>query len=178
MLQKCSIFKVAEVFFKEPSKKHCLKEISTESSLAHTSVKEHLTNLHKLDIIKKEVEKKGKRAFPTYFANFDSKEYKFYKKIYNLEKIKQSGLIKFLKDELMPDCIVLFGSFAKAEDIESSDIDLFVECKDKELDLKDFEKFFKRKIQLHFKERFKDYSDDLKTNIINGIVLDGYLEAY
>lgn len=178
MLQKCSIWKVAKVFFNEPTKNHYLIEISKKSKLAHTSVKQHLLTLKVLSIIKESIEKKGNRRYPLYKANLKSGEYKFYKKICNLAQIKETGLVDFLKDKLMPSTIVLFGSYAKGEDIEDSDIDIFVECSKEGVDLSKFEKELNRNIQLHFKKDFKDYSKELKNNIVNGIVLEGYLEAF
>lgn len=178
MLQKCSIFKVAEVFFKEPSKEHYLLEISKKAGIAHTSVKNYLSELVKLTMIKEGIEKKGKREFPVYKANLTSRYYKDYKTIYGLVELKESGLIGFLKDRLTPKCMILFGSYQKGEDAESSDIDIFAECKEEKLDLSKFEKILGRKIQLHFKESFKKYPPELKNNIVNGSVLDGYLEAF
>ena len=56
----------------------------------------------------------------------------------NILKLKESKFISFLKDKLMPKSIVLFGSYQKREDIENSDIDLFIECKEEKLDLSNF----------------------------------------
>jgi len=78
----------------------------------------------------------------------------------------------------MPKVIILFGSYQRGEDIEESDIDIFVEGKKEELNLDKFKKQLKRNIQLHFQEDFKKYPKELKNNIVNGIMLDGYLEAY
>jgi predicted nucleotidyltransferase len=178
MLQKCSIIKVADVFFDEPTKEHYLIEISRKSKIAHTSVKKHLSTLKKQSIINEHSEKKGKRDFPIYKADIGNKEYKFYKKIHNLTKLKTTGLIDFLKDNLMPGATILFGTYARGEDIEESDIDIFVMCEKEDIDLSNFEKQLNRKIQLHFKEDFKEYPKELKNNIINGIILEGYLEAF
>ncbi|MBT3814320.1 nucleotidyltransferase domain-containing protein [Candidatus Woesearchaeota archaeon] len=178
MLQKCSILQVAGVFFNEPTKDHYLIEISQKANLAHTAVKKHLLELKRLSIITEHHEQKGKRTFPIYKANINDKEYKKQKKISNLIQLQESKLIEFLKDNLMPKSIVLFGSFQKGEDIEDSDIDLFVECKKEEMNLNKFQKSLHRNIQLHFKDHFKKYPEDLKNNIINGLVLEGYLEGY
>lgn len=175
MLQTCTIWKVAGVFFNEPTRYHYLIEISKKVKKAHTSVKKHLETLKKAGIITETTEKKGKRTFPLYQANLDNKEYRHYKKIRNLEKI--NDLAQFLNDELMPKNIILFGSYARGEDIENSDIDLFLECKERKINLKRFEKLLNKKIQLHFKANFNEYSNELKNNIINGIVLKGYLGA-
>ncbi|MBI2125664.1 nucleotidyltransferase domain-containing protein [Candidatus Woesearchaeota archaeon] len=177
MLQKCSIFNVAGVFFREPTQDHYLLEISKKADLSHTSTKICLQTLIKLSIIKESIEKKGSRKFPIFRANLNSKIYKHYKKIYNLLELQNSGLIEFLKDSLMPKCIVLFGSYQRGEDVEDSDIDLFLECKEEKVDLSKFAKMLNRNIQLHFKEHFKRYPDELKNNIINGMVVEGYLEA-
>ena len=178
MLQKCSILKIAGVFFEEPTKRHYLIEISKKSKIAHTSVKKHLSTLKKLSIIKESIEKKGSRNFPIYTADINNKNYKNYKKIYNFLKLKESKLIDFLKDKLMPKSIILFGSYQRGEDVEDSDIDLFIECKEEKLDLSNFKKQLKRNIQLHFKENFKKYPKELKNNIINGMILEGYLEVF
>ena len=79
---------------------------------------------------------------------------------------------------MAPKSIVLFGSYQRGEDIENSDIDLFIESKKEKLDINIFEKKLKRKIELHFKEDFTSYPKELKNNIINGIVLSGFLEGY
>lgn len=174
MLQKCSIIKVAAVFFNEPVKNHYLIEISKKSKLAHTSVKKHLTTLKNLSIIKESIEEKGNRKFPIYKANINDETYRYYKKIYNILQLKE--LTKFLKDSLMPKSIVLFGSYQKGEDIENSDIDIFIECKEEKIDLTKFR--LNRNIQLHFKKNFSEYPKELKNNIINGTTLAGYLEVF
>jgi predicted nucleotidyltransferase len=170
--------KTAAVFFNEPTKSHYLIEISRKSKLAHTSTKKHLNELMEMNIIKEAEEKKGARIFPVYSANFNSAEYKKNKRIYNLLKLEDAGLIEFLKDKLAPKSIVLFGSYARGEDLEESDIDLFVECKKGEIEVQKYEKTLQRRIQLHFKGNFRDYPAELKNNILNGMVLSGFLEGY
>jgi predicted nucleotidyltransferase len=176
MLQNCNILNVARVFFLEPTIKHYLKEISSKSNLSHTSVKIILNKLKKENIVLENPERKGKRTFPYFISNIDSNNYKFYKQISNFLDLQNSGLIDLLEKELMPKSIVLFGSYFRGEDVEDSDIDLFVESKRREMDLGKFENILKRKIQLHFSEKFKDYPPELKNSIINGIVLEGYLK--
>ncbi len=178
MLQNCTMMKVARVFFDFPTKEHYLKEISRKSGIAHTSVKGNLIYLKKEGIINEFVEKKGKREFPIYKANLESQNYKNLKKIHNMIILQDSGLIEFLRDKLMPKCIVLFGSYQKGEDLEYSDIDLYIQCAKEELNLEKFRKILNRKIQLHFNEEFNNYPDELKNNIINGIVIYGYLEVF
>ena len=178
MLQKSSILRTAEIFFVNPTKDHYLMDISRKIKLAHTSIKKNLDKLVKLGFITESIEKKGKRNFPLYKANIDNKLFKKHKIIYNISSILESNLIEFIEEKLMPKSIVLFGSYLRGEDIENSDVDLFIECKKRELDIRIFENKFRRKIELHFKENFTVYSKELKNNIINGIVLSGFLEGY
>lgn len=178
MLQKCSEFVVLEVFFVEPSKEHYLMDISRNIKIAHTSVKRNLTKLVKEGLIMREIQRKGKRNFPVYKANAENKQFRKHKMIYNLNSLMESGLIEFLEEKIAPKATVLFGSYRRGEDTERSDIDLFIEGIEEDVGLSYFEKKLKRKIQLHFKKEFNSFSKELKNNIINGIVLQGFLEGY
>lgn len=178
MLQNCNVVKVAACFFYEPTKEHYLKEISKKTNLAHTSVKNYLIELKHAGIITERIDKKGSRKFPLYKANIEYAAYKRYKALFNIINLYESGMVEHLKDNFMPKSIVLFGSYQRGEDLEDSDIDLFVECKKEEISLDKFKKKLHRNIQLHFKDKFNDYPAQLKNNIINGVVLHGYLEAF
>jgi predicted nucleotidyltransferase len=178
MLQKSSMLKIENLFFMFPTKDMYLIQISKDVKIAHTSVKNNLKKLLNQGIIIEKIEKKGKRNYPVYRASIDSKEYRKYKKLFNYSQIIESGLIKFLEDNIMPRSIVLFGSYQKGEDIEDSDIDLFLESSVKEIDLSKFQKILKRNIQIHFNDNINSYPKELKNNIINGIVLSGYLEVF
>ncbi len=178
MIQKSSMERTVEIFFINPTKKHYLMDISRSIRLAHTSVKKNLDKLVKIGLLIESVEQKGGRKFPLYLANLENKAFKRYKLIYNISSVLQSKLIEFIEEKLMPKSIVLFGSYQRGEDIEKSDIDLFVECKKEELDTSSFEKKLGRKIELHYNDNFNSFSKELKNNIINGIVLSGFLEGY
>ena len=178
MLQKSSMLKTAEFFFLNPSGQHCLMDISRSIGLAHTSVKKNLIQLVKIGLIQEMIEKKGGRKFPFYKASRDNNLFVKYKKIYNLTSLLESNIVEFIQEKLMPKSIVFFGGYQKGEDTESSDIDIFVQCKREDLNLNKFEKMLGRKIELHFKEDFASYPKELKNNIVNGIVVSGFLEAY
>ena len=170
--------KTADFFFENPSKKSGLLEISRSVRLAHTSAKKNLTELVKSKLVVESVDLKGKRKFRTYKANADSKRFRDRKMVYNVISLLDSGLIEFIEDKLSPKCIVLFGSYRRGEDVESSDIDVFVECKEERISVIKFRKKLNRIIQLHFKEDFNLYSAELKNNVINGFVLSGFLEGF
>ena len=165
ILQKCSIWKVAEIFFIEPTKTHFIKEISKRINLAHTSVKKHVLDLIDLGLI---IRSTGE-VFPGYKANRENPDFIFYKKISNLVALKESKVIDYLKEKY-PKSIVLFGGYSRGEDIETSDIDIFIECKKFKADLKKYEKYLNRNIHLLFKE---EVNKNLVGNIAQGIVLFG-----
>ena len=147
MLQKCSIWKVAEVFFVEPTKVHFIKEISRKINLAHTSVKNHVTALVDEGL----VEENNSGIFKGYKARRDNPEFIFYKKLSNLLNLKSSKIVDLLKEHY-PKSIILFGSYDKGEDIETSDIDIFVNSKKFKINLKKSEDYLKRRLHLVFKE--------------------------
>ena len=119
---KSSVWKVFEIFVDEPLKIHYVKEITRRINLAPTSVKKHLENLGKENILKR---KMGDR-FNGYISNRDHEKFIFYKQVFNKIKIKESGLIDYLINLIHPKTIVLYGSYNKGEDIEKSDIDLII----------------------------------------------------
>lgn len=178
MLQKSSVWKTASVFFIGPTREHYLLDISRSTGQAHTSVKKNLDYLVGSGMVLDTVVRKGKRKFPLYRANSESKLFRRCKLLNNLDMLMGCGLLEHIEETLMPKCIVLFGSYSRGEDVESSDIDLFIECKEGQLDLDQFEKKLARKIELHFSEDFSKYPRELRNNIANGIVLMGYLEVF
>lgn len=165
ILQKCSLWNVAAIFFVEPTKVHYIKEISRKINLAHTSVKVHINTLLKEDLI----EETKTEIFKGYKAKRDSPEFIFYKKISNLISIKLSGIIESLKEHY-PKLIILFGSYDKGEDIETSDIDIFVDSKKIKINTEKFEKSLKRNIHIIFKD---ETDKSLMGSINQGIVLFG-----
>ena len=172
------MWKVLEIFFISPNKENYLMDISRSVGLAHTSVKDNLSKLVKMGLINEAILKKGERKFPVYKADVGSSQFKRHKIIYNLTALFESGLVDFLVKKLAPNTILVFGSYRRGEDSEDSDIDLFVEAVEEKINLSSFEKNLRRRIQLHFKENFTKYPKELKNNIINGIVLHGFLEGY
>ena len=178
MLQKSSMEETIAFFFQYPTKGHSLMEISKAIGVAHTSVKQNLKDLTKRGFITETIEKKGKRKFPLYTAQRNEKHFQQQKMLYNISSLLDTNIISFLEEKLAPKAIVLFGSYRRGEDIETSDIDIFLECKKEACDLTQLEKKLNRKIELHFQEHFSSYPKELKNNIINGIVLYGFLEGY
>ena len=91
-----------------------------------------------------------------------------------------SGLIDFLKIEFSNPVIILFGSYSKGEDTETSDIDVYIETPSvKELSLEKFEKILKRNIQVFRHAKIEGIrNSNLSNNIINGMILNNYIEVF
>lgn len=115
-----------------------------------------------------------------YTAERANKIYRLEKKLFNLKSIYNSGLIEYLKTELSNPVIVVFGSFSKGEDTETSDIDLYIEtASKKEINLKKFEKILQRKIQVFRHKNIHEIKNgNLSNNIINGITLNNHIEVF
>ena len=99
------------------------------------------------------------------------------KRVENLKNIYLSGLGNYLLHTLAGGTIILFGSYARGEDIINSDIDIAViERKNKILELEKYEKKLNREININFYNSWKQIHKHLKNNILNGIVLHGSIE--
>ncbi|MBS3074713.1 nucleotidyltransferase domain-containing protein [Candidatus Pacearchaeota archaeon] len=167
---------IREYFFINPNAKLRVREIERTLKLPLPSVIRHCKELEKESILT--TIKIGNVNF--YTANRGSEKYLLEKKLYNIKKIYESGFIEYLKNELSNPKIVLFGSFAKGEDTEESDIDLYVETPSKKkVSLEKFEKLLKRKIQVFWYKNLNKISNPhLANNIINGITLNNYIEVF
>lgn len=164
--------KIESLFLENPEKEYHIREIARMLKIPKSTVSFHVDKLCKNLIVVKKTE----GVFPSFTANSSSEAYKLYKRHSALKAILDSGLLDFLEQELNPKCIVLFGSFAKAEYDLKSDIDIFVQANEKEIDISRFEKQLRHPINLFFEPDLSKLSPELLNNIINGIKLRGYLK--
>ena len=174
MLQDYSRYKILQEFFDFPRKNFQMREISRRVNLAQPSVINHLKFLAKEEFILKE--KKG--IYPSFSANRDDFMFRVYRKSNIFIRLYQTGLLDYIYDSCFPRAIILFGSASKGEDTEESDLDIFVQSKEKKLDMKKFEKMLNRKISLLFEDDFSKLGNELKNNILNGIILKGYIKVF
>ena len=174
MIEKYSRYRILQEFFDFPRKNFQIREISRKTEISQPSVINHLKELVKEGLIIKE--KIG--IYPTYKANRENEFFKTYKKADLILRINQAGLVDYIQDSCLPNSILLFGSASKGEDIEESDIDLFIQSLEKKLKLEKYEKLLNRKISLFFEENFSKLNPELKNNIINGTIIKGYLKIF
>lgn len=89
-------------------------------------------------------------------------------------------MVLFLDEKFDHPTLIVFGSYSKGEDTEESDIDLYLETSSKkEINLEVFEKKLKRNISIIRQRNINELKNkELANNILNGIVLNGYLEVF
>ena len=169
-----------ELFIREPEREFHVREVAKILKKSPTTISKYLKKL-KLEGIVISIEKLNHLFFK---AKTDSVKFKLLKLNHNVNALFESGLIDYLLEEFNhPETIVLFGSFAKAEDNKNSDIDLLIVTPKKhEPNLEKFEKKLGHKIQLfiHSKgdmERIKETNKELFNSWINGVIIHGYFEA-
>jgi predicted nucleotidyltransferase len=173
MIQNYTEYRILRVFFDYPTRYFQLREICRTLGMGMPSVSMHVKALERQGFLAKE--KRG--VYDSYRASM-SDIFRLYKRNDVLLRIYESGLEEFIADKIQPDAAVLFGSASKGEDAEGSDIDLLLVAKEREADLSRFEKKLMRNISLHFEDDVSKLPKELLNNIINGIVIHGYLRVF
>jgi hypothetical protein len=170
MIKKSNKELILTFFLDEPTRGFWLRELERLSKLGLPSVRNYVMQLVEENLVKSQ---KIQRII-LYCANRDSDDFKRIKIFHNIRSLYESGLIGYINDELSFPTIVLFGSKARGEDTEDSDVDLYVESPEKKLDVSGFEK-----IQVFLHKNLREIRNKhLVNNIANGIVLEGYLKVY
>ena len=170
--------RILKVFFEEPRKAYMIREVARKSGVNHTSVSQYLKYLVEKGILVRE-----KDGLYGGYKVVISGKYLNLKSFYNLEKLRMSGIVEDLQRFYDFPTIVVFGSYAKATDDSTSDIDLCVITDvEKEFNAEKYEKLLNRKIGLHKSSKkkwgiMKEKNKELVNNICNGITLSGELEV-
>ncbi len=163
--------RVLAVFLRNPTTDFQLRELKKMTMLGEPTIKRALDILNKRGIIKR---REGK-IYPYYEADRDSDVFKTIKLARTLFVL--NAVVKEVSEKTRPNCMVLFGSAAKGEDTEKSDIDIFVQARRYEFNFSSAEKRLDRKINLVFESDTKKLSSELLNNLANGITLYGFLEV-
>lgn len=166
--------RILEYFFLNPTIKLRVREIERKTSSPLPSVIRYTKELEEENLLKSELISNIK----LYSANRASKDFLLGKKLFNIKQVQE--LSNHLIKELNNPTIILFGSYSKGEDIENSDIDLYVETpSNKEINLRTYEALLQRTIQLFKYRNIKEIKNkELANNIINGITLNKFLEVF
>lgn len=173
MLQNYNTYKLLKVFLYSPTESFRLRELSRISKISPVSVINYLKSFEKQKLMKKY----EKRDIPFYQAERDNEKFKLYQKMSIQYELNNSNLIDYIWENCSPEAIILFGSFANGEAVESSDIDICIIGKEKQISLEKYEKLLNKHIHLTFYKNTEQISKEMKNNLINGIILKGYFEA-
>lgn len=168
--------RIKEYFFVNPTVKLRVRQIERELKLSLPSIIRYVGKLEKEEILKKI--KTGNVVF--YSADRSSDKFLLEKRLFNIRQLYEKGLIEYLRQELHNPPVIVFGSYSKGEDIEESDIDLYIETPSKkEVNLEKFKKALKRKIQIFsYPSIQKVTNHHLLNNILNGILINGFVEVF
>ena len=162
------------LFFEEPNREFNVREIARLAKTAPATASSRLKEFAQQSILKHRKE----RMLDLYKADLESASYRDLKAYYSIRKLRESGLIEGLNEFYLKPAIILFGSFSKGIDTETSDIDLVVISeKAKEFPQKEeYGKKLKREIQLFAVKSLNDLKNrHLISNVLNGTVLEGEL---
>ncbi len=172
MIEKSNIQKVLAFFFKYPTKETYLRELSRMLQLSMPTILGAVKKLKQEDL----VQVKHGKALTSVKANMENQLFIRMKRVHNLEQLYASGLVNFLITACKrPRAIICFGSYARGDDIETSDIDIaLIGGQEPKLNLDGYILKFNRQISLHYIFLSK-ISDDFKANLCNGIILEGAL---
>lgn len=165
--------KIMKAFFNSPSQNFHIRELSRLTKIPVSTVSRIIKDILKKDLLSV----KRKTPILELGANLESKNFIQHRKEFNISQIKNMGILDFLISKYNePEAIVLFGSYSRGEDIEKSDIDILVVTNKRIApNLEKYEKLLQRKIHL-LEMNIKDIKPELLNNIINGIILHGYLK--
>ncbi|MFH1365000.1 MAG: nucleotidyltransferase domain-containing protein [archaeon] len=170
MFKNYNKYKLLKVFLFNSTERFRIRELSRKIKLAPYSIMNYLKELEKeglITVYKKE-------SIPFYQAQRDSIDFKRYQKISIQYELYASGIVDFLWEKMNPEAIILYGGYSKGDAIENSDIDLFLICQEEKIDISAYEKKIGKKIHL-LMNSLKKIPKELKKNLVNGIILEGYL---
>jgi predicted nucleotidyltransferase len=171
MIEKTTMQRILEHFFTHPTTPIHLRELSRAAKLSMPAI---LSAVRKLAHDNLVIVVKG-RALTTVQANYQSRTFIRSKRLNNIEKLFDSGLVDEVNRLCNPQAVICFGSYSRGEDTERSDVDIaIIEGRKKDLALGSFENELHRKISLHFIS-MKRVSPEFKANLCNGIVMEGAL---
>jgi len=162
--------KITEYFFLNPTARLRVRQIERIVKVPLPSAIRYTKELEKEGILKST----KIAGITVYSADRTSEKFLIEKKLFNIRQL--FPLVTLLKSEC--SAIAVFGSHSKGEDVENSDIDLYLETAAKP-DVSKFEKELKKRIHIFRYKKIQDVENkQLANNIMNGIILSGFIEVF
>jgi predicted nucleotidyltransferase len=168
--------KIKEYFFLHPTIKLRVRQLEREVKAPLPSVIRYTKELEQEGLLKSTTI----ANITAYSADRSSRSFLLEKRLFNLHQLQTSGLLHFLIEELSNPVIVVFGSYARGEDVEKSDLDLYLETPaKKKINLEKFEKVLQHRVQVFTYSNIHELENkELANNIVNGIIVNGFMEVF
>ncbi len=148
------------------------RNIAKALRVSPTAVAKALKDLEKIKLVR--IRKDSLINLNLVELNRENKRAVDFKRTENLKMVYESGIVDFLEEKFPGTVIILFGSYSYGEDTVKSDVDLaVVGAGAKVVNLKKYEDFFEREVNVNVYENFKEIDKSLRDNLLNGIVLVG-----
>ena len=166
------------LFFNYSTKHWHFEELIKRSGLSRAQTNQWLKRLTKERLIKK-IKTKGK--MPCYIANYENIKFNTEKKLYALTQFEKTGFLAHLSSLKKAKTVILFGSFARSDWHNESDIDLFIYGNADNFKKGSYETKLKREIQLfnyEDKKELKRLEPAVIPNIIIGLHIKGGIEPF
>jgi predicted nucleotidyltransferase len=161
-----------------PLKHWRFSDIVRESGLTKAAANKWLQRYCDEGLLR-QVREKGR--FPYFTAGKDNPVYQSKKRIYALDKLYTSGLIQHLAGLKHAKTVMVFGSIARGDWYDDSDIDIFIYGSARGMEKQRYEKALRRKIEVHaFRDakELKEVRTGLIGNIINGYLVKGQVQDF
>jgi predicted nucleotidyltransferase len=151
------------------------RNIAVHLEVSPPAVSKALPLLEKGNYISVSKDKDSKRL--SISLNRDNSYILWLKRADNLKQLYESKFVQILYNQFPEATVIVFGSYAFGEDTATSDIDLaIIGAKEKELNLKTYEKVLERSIRINYYNSFQDLDKHFLNNLLNGIILKGGVE--
>jgi len=148
------------------------RNIAKALRVSPTAVAKALKDLEKIKLVR--IRKDSLINLNLVELNRENKRAVDFKRTENLKMVYESGIVDFLEEKFSGTVIILFGSYSYGEDTVKSGVDLaVVGVGAKVVNLKKYEDFFEREVNVNVYENFKEIDKSLRDNLLNGIVLVG-----
>ena len=170
-LHMLKIFNDLRPFIEDCYREIGIREYSRIIKVTPPTASRILKNFESEQILKK----RWDRRYLLFRANRQSEMLKELSRLYWRQALNE--LFNFINLKFYNPTIVLFGSLSKLEAKKDSDIDLaiFTNIK-KKINLEKYEKLFQRNIQLFTFKSLNKLNKELRTNILNGYLIQGELK--
>ncbi|MFH0870546.1 MAG: nucleotidyltransferase domain-containing protein [archaeon] len=165
-----------DYFFIHPTEKKRVRQLERETLLPLPSAIRYCKELEKECFIRSE----KLAGMAVYSADRTSKKFLLEKKLFNVRRLFELGIVNWFISEYDSPALIVFGSFSKGEDVEGSDIDIYLETPIKQSkDLRFLEKKIGKTLHIHkYKSISSMENKELANNILNGVILNGFIEVF